>query len=313
MARGMSLAEQLRGGILGALIGDALGVPYEFHAAQDLPPSDQLELAPPRGFARAHPGVPPGTWSDDGAQLLALLDSLLTHDRLDLDDLGARLLRWLDAGDYAVDGRVFDVGNQTRRALQRLARGTPAAQAGPSDVRDNGNGALMRVLPLALWHTGSDAALVGDARRQGLPTHGHPQSALCCAVYVLWARRTLEGHAQAFEAAAAAMQEFVADDPAERAELRLVLAPRPVRGSGYVVDTLHAARWACEAADVEGVLRRAIALGDDTDTSACVAGGIAGIRHGEAGIPARWRQGLRGRAIVDPLLERLVRHRAPAP
>src|SRR5579872_77569 len=116
-------------------------------------------MVPPLHFDRAHDGTPPGTWSDDGAHALCLLASLLERRGFDAEDLAARLLAWIEEGYMAVDGRVFDCGDTTHRALIALRRGTPALQAGPSDVQDNGNGSLMRVLPLALWHTGSDANL----------------------------------------------------------------------------------------------------------------------------------------------------------
>jgi ADP-ribosylglycohydrolase len=82
-----TLHERLEGGLFGLLIGDALGVPYEFHPPQALPPLAEIEMAPPAAFARAHVGVPPGTWSDDGAQALALLASLLDQGKLDVQDL----------------------------------------------------------------------------------------------------------------------------------------------------------------------------------------------------------------------------------
>ena len=65
----------------------------------------------------------------------------------------------------AVGGVVFDVGIQTSRSLRRLKSGVPAIEAGLADEGSNGNGAFMRVLPLALWHKGSDAGLVADALR----------------------------------------------------------------------------------------------------------------------------------------------------
>src|SRR5262245_65410840 len=122
-------AQRLEGGLVGLLIGDALGVPYEFHGPERLPPVEQIEMVPPPGFARAHRGTPPGTWSDDGAQALCLLASLLECGRLDPEDLGRRLLRWYNHGYLAVDGRVFDVGIQTGRALRALQRGCLALQA----------------------------------------------------------------------------------------------------------------------------------------------------------------------------------------
>jgi ADP-ribosylglycohydrolase len=78
------------------------------------------------------------------------------------------------------------------------------------------------------------------------------------------------------------------------------------KGSGYVVDCLKSARWACQQTNYEDTVRHAITLGHDTDTTACVAGGIAGIRYGIHDIPERWRNGLRGQELVQPLLEKLM-------
>jgi ADP-ribosylglycohydrolase len=146
------------------LVGDALGVPYEFHPPAAIPAIEEIDLEPPAGFERSHARVPPGTYSDDGAQALCLLDSLLSCDTFDPEDLGRRLVRWYQAGYLAVDGEVFDCGVQTGAALRALIGGAHAVQAGPSLVSANGNGSLMRVLPLALWHRGPDAELVAFAR-----------------------------------------------------------------------------------------------------------------------------------------------------
>src|SRR4051812_15206696 len=179
--------ERIEGGLVGLLVGDALGVPYEFHPPEAIPNASEIEFEPPQNFRRAHAGTPPGTWSDDGAQALALLSSLLDRGRLDPQDLGRRLLEWHDLGRFAVDRRVFDVGIQTGTALRALHKGPPALETGPAEERTNGNGSLMRVLPLALWHLGSDAELVADARLQSRVTHGHIRSQACCALYCLWA------------------------------------------------------------------------------------------------------------------------------
>lgn len=298
--------DRVEGGLLGLLIGDALGVPYEFHGPSELPPREQIEMQPPAGFRRSHPSVPPGTWSDDGAQALCLLASLLERGELDLHDFGRRLLRWLDAGYLAVDERVFDVGIQTQAALAKLAAGIDPERAGPSGEYDNGNGALMRVLPLALWHRGDDDELIADAMRSSLPTHGHLRSQLCCAVHCLWARRMLDGAEldAAWGQAVAAIEALApAYDDGEAELLTIDLRREPAgTGSGYVVDCLHSARLALTQGSFEDVVKAAIAIGNDTDTTAAVAGGIAGIRFGAAAIPPRWREQLRGRELLDPLL-----------
>jgi ADP-ribosylglycohydrolase len=304
-----TLHERLEGGLFGLLIGDALGVPYEFHPPAALPPPSEIEMTPPAGFARAHAGVPPGTWSDDGAQALALLASLLDQGTLDVPDLGARLVAWYDAGYMAVDRKVFDVGIQTGQSLRRLKAGTPAEQAGPSDEAANGNGSLMRVLPLALWHRGTDAALVADAQRQSLVTHGHLRSQVCCALYCLWARRTLQESGAPWADAVATLRALYGQSSPAYAELEWSIRPDDPpdgQGSGYVVDCLRSARWALLAGGYEQVVKAAIGLGHDTDTTACVAGGIAGLRDGAAAIPQRWRAQLRAQEIVAPLLSQLL-------
>jgi ADP-ribosylglycohydrolase len=305
-----TLSERLEGGIFGLLIGDALGVPYEFHQPSDLPPAADIEFAPPTQFQRAHAGVPPGTWSDDGAQALALLASLLDRDQLNLQDFGTRLVAWYQTGYLAVDGQVFDVGVQSRYAIRRLMEGSPAEKAGPADQQANGNGSLMRVLPLALWHRGDDASLVADARQQSLVTHGHLRSQVCCALYCLWARRTLQGIADPWSAAVATLRAMYHGESPELVELEQFILPDDAgepTGSGYVVDCLRSARWAVQAGSYEQVVKAAIGLGHDTDTTACVAGGIVGIRDGVHSIPQRWRSNLRGRELVTPLPQSLLK------
>ena len=305
-----SRADRIAGGLLGLLVGDALGVPYEFWPPERIPAVEAIEFDPPEGYSRAHAGVPAGTYSDDGAQALCLLASLLECGRLDPDDLGLRLVAWYDDGVMAVGGVVFDVGIQTSRSIVRLKSGKPALEAGLADEGANGNGSLMRVLPLALWHQGSDAGLADDARAQSRVTHGHVRSQVCCALYCLWARRVLEGSPDPWPAAVATLRALLQDEPEATHELETNVLDRPSRptGRGYVVETLISARWAVAAGDYETAVKSAVALGHDTDTTAAVAGGIAGIHHGRAGIPARWLDALRGRELYEPLLERLLAH-----
>jgi len=306
------LSERISGGLVGLLIGDALGVPYEFHPASDIPAISEIELDPPPNFRRAH-NVPAGTWSDDGAQALILLASLNHCSKLDLDDFGRRLVNWYEHGYMAVDNNVFDVGVQTAQAIRRLLNGKSPNESGSSDEYANGNGSLMRVLPLALWHKGIDEELVNDAHQQSIITHGHLRSQVCCALYCLWARRTLEGSDKPWPDAVSRLREIYGMDSAAREELEFFIRPdeeHEVQGSGYVVDCLRSAKWALGAGDFEQTVKAAISLGRDTDTTACVAGGIAGIRDGINTIPQRWLAKLRGKDLYEPELEALLKRRA---
>ena len=308
--------DRVAGALTGLLVGDALGVPYEFHSPVSLPPADVIDFRPPDAFRRSHSSVPPGTWSDDGAQALVLLDSLLAKEGLDLEHFAKGLHRWMTQGFCAVDSSVFDVGIQTSRALRRLAGGIEPRHSGPSGEEDNGNGSLMRVLPLTLWHTGDDQELAALSSEQSLPTHGHPRARIACALYCLWVRCVLGDQSNPWDEAVIRLQNVAPALGFEDQEICRVLDPANascVQGSGYVVDSLWSARAAVlETSSFEACVRRAVAFGNDTDTTAAIAGGVAGAMYGLAGIPSRWRSGLRGRSLLDPLQAALLaRHQPP--
>jgi len=309
----LTLRERIAGGLVGLLVGDALGVPYEFHAREEIPVLTEIEFAPPKAFRRAHAGVPTGTWSDDGAQALVLLASLLDCGKMDLDHFAKGLVDWYDNGYMAVESRVFDVGIQTSQAILQLRNGVSPYQAARSDSQANGNGSLMRVLPLALWHQGSDAELVADAHEQSVVTHGHKRSHICCALYCLWARGLINDIDDSWNDAVRKLRAIYGEQSPFYEELEWAIRPDEtgeVQGSGYVVDSLRSARWAMQFKTYEEVVKAAVSLGRDTDTTACIAGGVAGIRYGIDGIPERWRRGLRGSELYQPQLERLLQWRS---
>lgn len=303
--------DAILGGLVGLLIGDACGVPFEFQSPDQLPKRKQINMTPPVGFRRSHDGVLVGTWSDDGSQVLCLLASLIEQGKFSLTDFSSKLVQWLDHGYMAVDGDVFDVGIQTEQALSKLRDGASPHESGGRSVLDNGNGSLMRVLLLALWHTGTDEALVMDAHLQSLPTHAHARSTVACAYYCLvargylhkrddpwsWADHRLEGIYESWSGPCERKAFFTELDV-----LRNFHKTDEPRGTGYVLDTLWSARKALEENTFEDVIRTAILFGNDTDTTAAVAGGLAGIRFGISGIPKRWLEQLRGIELVEPLI-----------
>lgn len=299
----LDLASRLAGAMTGLLVGDALGVPYEGD-----PPDRVGDVSFPNGGSRERPA---GTWSDDGALALALLDSLLSAG-FDPEDQGRRALAWFRDGAYTPDG-AFGSGRTTRRALRALASGVPAIDAGPSDEQACGNGSLMRILPLALVHR--DAAptvLIELAHQASRVTHGHPRCQVACAVYCLLVQALLRGvppEAALAEAMDTAEHVYGADRSTDghRAALAELRAWPTRQGRGFVLDSFWSA-WDAFAGgtDFEDAIRRAIAYGHDTDTTAAIAGGLAGARFGWEGIPLEWRRALRARALVARLVDGLV-------
>lgn len=307
-------AERLEGAVWGHLVGDALGVPYEFR-----PPDAIGEV---RFGTRGTHGQPPGTWSDEGALMLALLDSLVAWDgedgravvRFDLADQGRRIQRWFEEGARTPDkdGR-FDVGNATRAAIDALRAGVPAEEAGSVLPDGLGNGSLMRILPVALaGHDQDDETLVRWAVAASGVTHGAPLSRVACALYVLLAARLLaapdvpDAPAVALAGARDALGAQLAATPLEGALGELLAWDRRT-GGGHVADAFWSAWEAFAGADsYEAAVTRAVRFGHDTDTTAAIAGGLAGIRWGIGGIPAAWLGAMRGRDVAGPLVDRLL-------
>jgi ADP-ribosylglycohydrolase len=293
--------------VWGHLVGDAIGVPYEFRTS-----IDSIEL---RGYGSHN--QPPGTWSDDGALMLALFDLLLTAG-FEPEDQAQRALAWADARAYTPDGDGrFDIGGATLGALSRLRNGVPGLDAGGTGERDQGNGSLMRILPIGVVdHAPDDATLVEHAHLAGRVTHGHPRCQVASALYVLIVRELLRASDEPEAALATAVDRLRAvymEQPAFASVLDELLAHRSnVRkwGDGWVFDSFWSAWEAfAQSASYRETIDRAVRFGNDTDTTAAIAGGLAGIRWAfddERGISHEWPAALRGQEIVDSLLRRMA-------
>lgn len=290
----MDTKDRIAGGLIGVAVGDALGVPVEFveRAALDRDPVTGL-----RGHGTHD--QPAGTWSDDTSLTMCLAESLC--DGFDVRDQARRFVGWLYDGAWTAHGAVFDVGNTTRDAIARLARGVEPTVAGGADQYANGNGSLMRTLPIALHRR---AATPETRRREAMSasalTHRHIRSQLACALYVEVAAGLCRGAApdDAVRAAQRTYREFIErEHPHERLAFTRTLDenlkhyPRhEIESSGYVVHTLDASLWCLLSTTsfAEAVLK-AVNLGEDSDTTGAVTGGLAGVAYGYDSIPHEWR------------------------
>ncbi len=264
----------LRDAVYGAAVGDALGVPFEFKARGTFSCTDMV------GYGTHH--QPAGTFSDDTSMMLATCDSLRVNGgEVDTHDMRERFVRWMDEGAYAVDGIVFDRGITVSRALRR--------GHGLKGERDNGNGSLMRIVPLAFVDAGR-----GKIREVSSITHAHKTSTESCVVFVEVARRLASGVPVADTLADAGFDEyeFSSEKPRDL-----------VRSGGYVLDTLDAAFWClARTKSYSECVLSAVNLGGDTDTTACVAGALAGIVYGYDAIPTTWIETLRGKDLIESCL-----------
>lgn len=291
--------------LLGLAVADAVGVPAEFQSRVHL---DQHPISDMVGYGTHN--QPMGTWSDDTSMALCLAYSLKEKNGFDADDIMRRFSDWLHNGAYTPHGVCFDCGNTCAKAIHAYNNGTPALLCGGRDEYSNGNGSLMRILPILSevlrlhgnepWCSDAAMQLIHDASAL---THAHPLSLSACGAYISIATCLVNGcgiidavqkgtngalrwyrkHPEF--ACAERWQSFA--DPAAFATSK----EAEIGSSGFVADTLSAAIWSLLNTDnYRDCVLKAVNLGEDTDTTAAVAGGLAGLAYGcgEHGIPKEW-------------------------
>lgn len=291
--RFISVKKYLKEAVYGLAIGDAVGVPYEFKARDSFTCQDMT------GYGTHEQA--PGTWSDDTSLTLATCRSIQEKGCIDLGDLWDKFYGFLRHAEFTVDHEVFDVGNTTMCTILN--------RKGATGEHSNGNGSLMRILPLAF----ADDVTDEEIRQVSAITHAHPISKEACVYYVHAVRRMAE-LADGDMNPAGKLQELVnglyREIPRESVFSRLPLIAGSsrfeIRSSGYVVDTFEAAVWSLVTTrSFKDCILTAVNLGQDTDTVAAVAGGLAGVIYGfggQEGIPDSWVDGLRGKKLIDSCL-----------
>lgn len=288
--------------LLGVAIGDAMGVPYEFKSREEMARNPAKDMI---GYGTHN--QKPGTWSDDSSLTFCLAESLA--EGYDLADMASKFIAWKEKDYWTARGNVFDIGITTSRALSRL-KGlienedfeALRQQKYGGDEYDNGNGSLMRIIPLLFYIKGKPIAeqfeIVWEVSAL---THRHIRAAMSCLIYLKLAEFLLEGTSK--EDAYTKMQTVIQDfwqkmdfPMKERAHFQKIIQqdireiPRAdLKSGGYVIEVLESG-IACflQEDTYEKTILSIINLGHDTDTSAAIAGGLAGIYYGTDGIPEYW-------------------------
>lgn len=289
--------------LLGHAIGDALGVPVEFMDREHLRKDPVTDM---RGFGTHR--QPAGTWSDDTSMTLALMDSMVKSNGVDADDIMKRFVDWYMEGRYTPYGEVFDIGLSCNAAIRKYMSGTPAIYCGGTREMDNGNGSLMRILPLvpyaiAMRHLMADGNVALVTQKASRITHAHERSIVGCILYVFIGMELATGERSlmaCIRTGISRARPFINDTESTKYK-RLTNgydwlghhSEDSIRSSGYVVDTLEAALWCLiNSGSYEECVLKAVNLGSDTDTVAAVAGGLAAAYYGDNCIPKRWQETL---------------------
>ncbi|MDY6802712.1 MAG: ADP-ribosylglycohydrolase family protein [Cyanobacteriota bacterium] len=298
-------------GLIGVCVGDALGVPVEFSSREKRRKKPVTEMT---GYGTYR--QPPGTWSDDASLTLCLAEALC--EGFNLEAIARNFVRWYYEDYWTARGEVFDVGGTTSQAIFRLREGVPPTKAGGMGEFDNGNGSLMRILPLAFCYKTVDfPELIQRVHYCSSMTHAHLRSQIACGIYISIAICLLEG----LEPKVAYIEgikriKVIYSTPKYASEMHLFsrilegeidsFPMKEISSDTYVLHSLEAALWCfLNASSYAEAVLKAVNLGGDTDTTAAITGGLAGIYYGIDNIPSDWIEVLARKDDIADLAERL--------
>ena len=304
------LKEQIKAVMIGHAVGDALGVPVEFASRSEMTESPVRDMS---GYG-TYP-VPAGAWSDDTSMSIASLDAI-ADGNINWDRIMVAFGEWYYKDKYTPTGEMFDVGNTCSYAIDNyFAHHKTVDECGLTSEQSNGNGSLMRIHPFALmtWFDRTQRPeFESIIEKASALTHAHERSKLACKIYTLILFNLLglprkdvimfaldEAKCRYFESPEYAHYERLFDDNFDK------LTIDEIKSTGYVVDTLEAAVWCLLTTDsYKECVLKAVNLGEDTDTVAAIAGGLAGALYGYNAIPQEWRDTLIKRELIEEMCER---------
>ncbi len=305
-------------GIIGLAVADALGSPGQFLSRDELRKNPITEMVYCDIYDK-----PAGAWTDDTSMTLCMLDSIRTLGEVDAEDIMDAFVDWMFEDCYTPTGEAFDEGNTCVYAIERYRNTHDVDTCGKTGERANGNGSLMRTLPVCLYYaektqTGEATVeqAVRDIHKLSALTHNHIRACMACGLYFFSVREMIYGEGSLNERLQRGMDQgfaYYGKNIANLVELahygRLrdlsefaKLPDAKIKSSGYVVAALEAAIWSLiTTGSYRNCILRAVNLGDDTDTVGAIAGGLAGLYYGYDAIPEEWRDALIKREWIEEM------------
>lgn len=297
-------------GLMGFVVGDAMGVPLEFKNREELLKKPITKMT---GYGTHN--QPEGTWSDDTSMMIATIDSINAKNGVDLYDIALKFAAFKNHAQYTPNREVFDIGGTCARAIDKFEENhDEPTTCGLNDFNSNGNGSLMRILPIAYYANArklKDFEVLDLVRKISSITHAHDISIMGCYIYTRFAMFLLNGkdkysaysmtkcvdYTMFSEEAQTAYKRLLAEDISK-------LTIKDIKSSGYVVDTLEACIWVLlKSESYKEAIIGAINLGEDTDTIGALTGGLAGIVFGYDFIPEEWKNKIARKEYLIDIFE----------
>eukprot|EP01095_Lingulamoeba_sp_RSL-Kostka_P007118 TRINITY_DN2244_c0_g1_i6.p1 TRINITY_DN2244_c0_g1~~TRINITY_DN2244_c0_g1_i6.p1 ORF type:complete len:374 (+),score=139.42 TRINITY_DN2244_c0_g1_i6:23-1144(+) len=279
--------DRWKGSLFGLAIGDAFGVQTEFK-----PPGSFSKINELKQVGGGQYGLNPGEWTDDTSMALCIIESLIElSGEWNTIDVMERFVKWFKIGHLASNGRCFDIGIQTREALDKFdtQEGDKDPFVGPTDEKKSGNGSLMRLAPIPLFFFNDVERAFEIAEENSKLTHGSPQCVDICIYFTGLIIGALNGvdKETLLDGLYCPLSDFWEEREMDPKVLEVVNGsyknnePPAIKGSGWVVKTLEAVLWAFNKTDNpdDGFLLL-VNIGDDADTTCAIFGQIAGAYYG---------------------------------
>lgn len=290
-----------KNGIIGFAIGDALGVPAEFKSREELKRYPITDMIGDGTY-----NIPAGTWSDDTSMTLATIDSIISTETINCNDIASKFLSWFRNSEYTATNETFDIGRTTLQALAKFELNLgDASNCGENTDYSNGNGSLMRMLPISYYiyykNITDKQEIYNIVKQVSSITHAHEISILGCYIYVRFVLELLGGKDKAEAYRNIQKQDYSLFSKHNVDRYSRILKDniqefdeKNISTSGYVVSTLEATMWLfLNSNDYNTTILKAVNLGDDTDTVAACTGEILGIYYGIENIKNNWKQNLK--------------------
>ena len=289
-----------KAGIIGFVVGDAMGVPLEFCMREKLMQKPTTEML---GYGSHN--VPKGAWSDDSSMTLATVDAIIKDNGVNFNTIANNFLEWVKNAKYTSTDRVFDIGRTCLRAIGRYENKKDVAEkCGGTSEMDNGNGSLMRMLPLVYYCYAkemNEKEIYKLVKNVSSITHRHEISIMGCFIYVMYGIALLKNKnlTQAYRTVKKIKYNTYFTDKTINRYYRLLrkninkYSLDEIKSTGFIIDTLEATIWVLlNTKTFNQAIIGAINLGNDTDTVGACVGGIAGLYYGLENINKTWQSEL---------------------
>ena len=301
-----------KNGIIGLAIGDAMGVPLEFCIRERLMKNPTTEML---GYGSHN--VPKGSWSDDTSMTLATIDAIIKDNNINCETIATNFLEWIKNAKYTPSEKVFDIGRTSLMAIARFEdKQDIAEECGGASEMDNGNGALMRILPITYYcysKSLTEQEIYETVKKVSSITHRHEISIMGCFIYVMYGIELLNNInlTQTYKNIQnLKYDKYFSEDTIKRYERILnnninEYSLDEIKSSGFVVDTLEATLWVLlNTNSYNQAIIKAINLGNDTDTIGACVGGLAGIYYGQDNINLNWKNDLLKLDYINSLCDK---------